>query len=409
MLHLGMYSTSSCQEIDAYTFGNGYPFEKKIANQAFRCISFHCLDALEKSKFIDDSTYYDIRLDKYLDSLNILYQTGQIKFVPPRIRHLNFIDPDISPLSFYATYTDMTSNKVFFQMQLDLVYDCGLLKAKNILLVDQEPIPCKERLENFYEYNEENGSKTNISFIPPYPHISMGRNPSPNPKVQRFDLCTACGATKLITRDKKGGYWLNEEHKYDKLQLLGKELICAVKNGKYGIINYKNETLLPFIYDMIRPYSKGYLIVTKEHLQGVYNFKCEIIVQPKYSDIKMRATRDRYKQTSHLFFITHNNKMGVIDKNTELIVPIEYDTIELFYSKYLRVKKNNQYDLFDLNGNVISSQKYNDIDFESSLYSDRIFQFTTAKGKKMLAIITNEKGKYKIKKIRIKGVRKKSF
>lgn len=56
--------------------------------------------------------------------------------------------------------------------------------------------------------------------------------------------------------------------------------LCAVvKNGKYGYINKKAQTIIPFIYDGACSFSNGYAIVIKNNKYGVIDTNGKLVVE----------------------------------------------------------------------------------------------------------------------------------
>lgn len=74
------------------------------------------------------------------------------------------------------------------------------------------------------------------------------------------------------------GRWIIEAGIYDNVKWISGDFICALKNGKFGVINSKNTTILPFEYDNIRPAGDNWFIGFKNGLTGVLNANNEVII-----------------------------------------------------------------------------------------------------------------------------------
>lgn len=93
------------------------------------------------------------------------------------------------------------------------------------------------------------------------------------------------------------------------------------ENTLTGCIDLSGNTIIPFIYDNIRPFKQNIAIAKL------------------------------------------NNKYGVIDKNNNIIVDFKYDEISNFYNGHAITKNNNldKYGLIDSKGNTILPEVFNNI------------------------------------------------
>lgn len=88
---------------------------------------------------------------------------------------------------------------------------------------------------------------------------------------------------------------------YDEISYFKEDLACISKNGKYGYINMKNETVIEPEYDMAFSFSEGYAVVEK------------------------------------------NGKMGYIDKNGEEVIPLEFDAATAFANGEAKVRQGGRW------------------------------------------------------------------
>lgn len=62
----------------------------------------------------------------------------------------------------------------------------------------------------------------------------------------------------------------------------------VIEEGKYGIINFKGEVVLPTIYDkleILRGEPSNYLLATKNGLKGIISYTGDIAVPLDYVDL----------------------------------------------------------------------------------------------------------------------------
>lgn len=165
--------------------------------------------------------------------------------------------------------------------------------------------------------------------------------------------------------------------------------ICAKKfifNDKKEVNNkkYLNVTSTKFDYK-ISNYSEGIFTVEKDNKQGYMNKNGNMIIDFKYDifngtfhdnrvvvkkdnkfylidkdeNIKTKKEYTNIYVTGDLYNVSIDNKVGVIDKDGNEIVPVEYDYIS-FYKTYLIANKsydNNFVDIYDMTGKKIFENK----------------------------------------------------
>ncbi len=100
---------------------------------------------------------------------------------------------------------------------------------------------------------------------------------------------------------------------YEEMDIKKQEIIIAKKNTKYGIITKENKILVPFIYDNIFSYAENELANT------------------------------------FYVIVSKDNKNGIIDKNHKFIVPLSKTDLVFVTKKSIGIKKGNNYNLVDYN------------------------------------------------------------
>lgn len=117
------------------------------------------------------------------------------------------------------------------------------------------------------------------------------------------------------------------------------EVIFAAKGDESFIIDLNNltktiklETGTKLIYT-VRHYSsteKYYQIVSKDNLYGVLNFKNEFVIPLIYDEIKS-------SQNWEYFVVKKSDKYGIVKTDNTIVVPIIYDDI-LLHKSYVTLK-----------------------------------------------------------------------
>ncbi|WP_291727311.1 WG repeat-containing protein [Bernardetia sp.] len=151
---------------------------------------------------------------------------------------------------------------------------------------------------------------------------------------------------------------------YERLSLEN-GIIRARKNGKWGIINSQNKTLLPFEYQYISTFSENTAIIRKNNLWGFLanqNTTLKVILEPSIKADFINEVRNGIAKVSSGRYIEED---GYGNKNA-------------YY------KQNG---IIKTNGNWILEQKY-------SFIEDEIFDLNTAQSNQLVLIEQNGKVGY---------------
>ena len=126
-----------------------------------------------------------------------------------------------------------------------------------------------------------------------------------------------------------------------------RDYAVVMKDGYYGVINKKGETIVPFEYHNMLYcglYDNNYIIVHKYLKRGVINLKNEIVIPIKYDHI--------FQYGPNIFRVKVSKKYGLINDKGETVVPIIYDSIDRmgYNNGIYRLRLDNKYGLFNING-----------------------------------------------------------
>lgn len=198
--------------------------------------------------------------------------------------------------------------------------------------------------------------------------------------------------------DLKGNIVL--DFKYDDLTIISLEpfLLIAKINNKYGVINLKDEVIIPFEYEYLKPHNERskYLIAEKEYSNfDIIDINNNIIIPfEKYcrmqflSDETFIKSYDKFTHYENLIFDFNNNKVcdtkfkfikdsdcdsyiigattdfenwGYIDKYGKTVIDFKYKDVHDFVGSYAFVAKDlteKNHGLIDKNGNEILPFKF---------------------------------------------------
>lgn len=177
------------------------------------------------------------------------------------------------------------------------------------------------------------------------------------------------------------------------------------KNNKWGVVNPKGKTLIPFVYDSLSSFYnekneivlgenqkkdlfdlKGYFYFKNNEKVGCIDSRGVVLIENKFDKIQyfynnklalanskissyIINTKEKieipvrckvkYNKNGEYILIDSLNKVGVIDSNGKIMIPFVYDNYNV--SDYTIFKKGNKFGRIDSLGNIILPFKYDTI------------------------------------------------
>ena len=138
-------------------------------------------------------------------------------------------------------------------------------------------------------------------------------------------------------------------------------------DGKYGFMNDSGVLVVPIEYDKIyypSPIQENRIIVGKNDYYGVINFKNEVIIPLKFKGVG--AVRKVHGQAAYM--LKMNSKYGIVDFNGNPIIPLEYESIDYVYGAVLKpemgyyiVSKNGDHGIFNNKGEILLEPIYDSV------------------------------------------------
>lgn len=186
---------------------------------------------------------------------------------------------------------------------------------------------------------------------------------------------------------------------YDSITTLKgiKNSIIVKKDSKVGLVNTDGTIIVPVEYSDIlaitEDYKNGYIVKNTESKYGVIKSDGQIALECKYDDIKHITENSMYivkldgswkvsleDGTSYLegkvanaismnngnVIVNNNGKYGVLNIQTDLKIPSEYELLAyVFEDKYI-AKKQGKYGIINTNNETIVDFKYVDMAYNKS-------------------------------------------
>ena len=193
----------------------------------------------------------------------------------------------------------------------------------------------------------------------------------------------------------------------------GPWLNCTDSIGKWGIVDSKNNLLIPCAYDHPEPntwvgyyrfvrrheWSKWHMMAAKNGKHGIVGEHNETLVSFEYDKI---FPSEEYSSTTRYFLVEKNGKQGVVDTNNKLIVPCIYDHVYLVPQseyKYFIVCGEHT-GAIDADGRIIVPLVYDNVQYEPNeiytgfhTYRKESGGWRSADGKWVI------EGKYRVRRI----------
>mgnify|MGYP001346242619 CR=1 FL=1 len=229
-----------------------------------------------------------------------------------------------------------------------------------------------------------------------------------------WDFDAQSGLAAVVVNDKigfidhSGNYVITPQYKFkepslrDDIIFSGGFCIIPGDNGKIGVINTKNQIVLPAIYNNIKETTYGYKII---HINGKYGLAdslYRIVINPEYDNITLNhlgiiitdyladkqymlaydyktvitgyvfddiekividyGYYDEESEIEHISYelsgyskFTIKEKCGVIDDKTgKIIIPAKWDDIKYHEEGVFRSELDGSYFLININGKIIN-------------------------------------------------------
>lgn len=180
---------------------------------------------------------------------------------------------------------------------------------------------------------------------------------------------------KIVAKDCCYGLWDEQTRKlivglvYDHIDSYSAQgLAVAIKDGKFGFINSKNEIVIPFEYEYASAFNGELARVKKDGKFGCVNTKNEAIIPLEYDNISEFCTYyvdhayggKSFKVLDSLAKATKNGKWGYIHKSGEIIGDIVFDEIGYISQNMFNAKLDNKWGYINLLGEQVIPFKFSE-------------------------------------------------
>ncbi|HEV2830395.1 MAG TPA: WG repeat-containing protein, partial [Hanamia sp.] len=138
-------------------------------------------------------------------------------------------------------------------------------------------------------------------------------------------------------------------------------MLAAEKNKKWGFINAKNETVIPFVYQYARNFSEGLAAVRSKDKWGFITSNNNVKIPFMYNEVKS------FKEARCA--VSLYDKWGFINEVGTQLIPFKYDEVGYggFSGGLTGVKQFDKWAVINADGKALTAFKYQSV--ESSYYN----------------------------------------
>lgn len=134
---------------------------------------------------------------------------------------------------------------------------------------------------------------------------------------------------------------------FDKIHYFTEGYAMVMKNGEWGVINYKGEIIVPF---SITLFPDGLACVCFNNKYGFINGSGGLEIPIRYDFAK--------DFSEGIAVVKENHQFGFINNKGQVIIPFNYDFADSFSDGYAPVSKNNLWGFIDKQGHLIIPYQY---------------------------------------------------
>ncbi|MFK7774880.1 MAG: WG repeat-containing protein, partial [Saprospiraceae bacterium] len=152
--------------------------------------------------------------------------------------------------------------------------------------------------------------------------------------------------------------------KYDKIEGRFQKFIVQ-KDLKWGIFNEQGKQLQPFIFSAIGERNKNLpndlVPVFQNKKMGLVNKEGELIIPCLYSEVRSNKTTSFHFAPHNIYPARKNKKWGYVAKGGKEIVPFDLNRADPFYFGIAVVCNNGLMQVIDTLGKVVTTKNYENI------------------------------------------------
>jgi hypothetical protein len=153
---------------------------------------------------------------------------------------------------------------------------------------------------------------------------------------------------------------------YDKLEMVTRDTVVVLLNGKYGVFTMSGKEVIPPDYSFIWPVNyerklrTDIFIVQQNGRSAIINSKGKLVMPFLYDNVIWSYN------SRNVFVVSRDKKYGLADVSGKPVTPLIYDRIEQFYQPTTKVTvgttyPETRYGIIDLKGKEIVKPVYTEL------------------------------------------------
>ena len=322
---------------------------------------------------------------EYEDIKNIDYKEGYLKVKKDGLYGVVTIDGkiiikpnyfDINADGYYSNKTKYENGGFIIQMRTDNGYKYGYADKNGKVLFE-----CTyNEIYRITENESENDAYIVSSYNGKYGLIKNDKTIFEN----EYDSIEYDSTTNLaiLTKLNKQGISTLEGHlilpiEYEAIDI-GGDYINAIKDNNREVFNEKGEKLQTTFVSHQKVNNNYAIVIDENNNYNIADSSNNLLLKQGYVYIEYF--------TNDLFIVTQGNNSGLINTNGNVVVPIQYSTLQRIGDKDLLqavTAKNNKLDLINESGNISEGIENGAIEVQDNyikLYSDKNVKYFDMSG-----------------------------
>lgn len=165
---------------------------------------------------------------------------------------------------------------------------------------------------------------------------------------------------RLNRRLSRSSYSFSDDFGNEIVSSNEKRRILVIQNGLKGIESLTGESIIACKFDQIE-YKGNHFIVKVKGKVGLVDWDGNNIIEPIYDRMDLERYMDNSYQYQVLIEVENNGKVGVINDQSEVIIPMDYDEIQwvnLDETPIYMALKKKKHGLLDSKNQIIIPFKY---------------------------------------------------
>lgn len=151
---------------------------------------------------------------------------------------------------------------------------------------------------------------------------------------------------KYALLDAKGDFVISFSDNYNYITI-DSGLIKVQKGKHYGILDAKNNMVIPLIYEELEVESKQTILAKKKNKKGVLNSKNDVVIPFLYD--KIYGFSALKSEDNFYIIVSKDGKNGIIDKQNHFVIPLGNHDFQFVTKKFIALKIGDKFKLVDFN------------------------------------------------------------